>query len=253
MWRAPARFRRIRDLDPSIVPGAVHGGPQAAPITFPAVRDGLVFIGSRETTHCQPVPPCGAAEIKAQWANLPAIRRAPLLSPNGRGPVRTVKPVAPGGVRCVPLDRAGVKCTVVAARLLRERGRLGNSRASLFQAALRVADGTPRMRAFPHIRTGEDPASLSGAEVEEFLREAQYHAGDISQERALVAVFRNVPAEMISRIRFLEGRGAVLYTLVPKRPGGSIRLHDLGVVFNRALNKTEMFAHRTRCRIIPIA
>jgi hypothetical protein len=111
-----------------------------------------------------------------------------------------------------------------------------------------VLDNTRRLRIYPHRRTSLDIGGLDPVMAGSFLREAEVTRGIPIEQLELVGVFRNVPTALISKIRFLEGRGVILYTLQPADEQSRTRVHDLAAVRDVQRNATYLVAHRTRYR-----
>lgn len=91
------------------------------------------------------------------------------------------------------------------------------------------------------------PDNVPESERSGFLREAAA-LKDVTADRAeLVAVFRRLPIEMISRLRFVASEKALLYDLaIGNAKRTRTRLHDLAAVRDRGSGEIHLIPNRTR-------
>jgi hypothetical protein len=113
-----------------------------------------------------------------------------------------------------------------------------------------VRDRTIRMKEYPHIRGGVDLERVDPREQESFLREAENQKGVPAANGELMALFRKVPVEMISKVHYLEEKKLLLYTLDNERNPSNTRLHDLCVVRDSVTAKTHLVVHRTKFKSV---
>jgi hypothetical protein len=116
-----------------------------------------------------------------------------------------------------------------------------------------VRDRTIRMKEYPHIRAGIDLGHVDAAEREGFLREAESQKGVPASNGELLALFRNVPVEIISKAHYVEEKKLLLYTLDSERNPSRTRLHDLGIVRDSVAAKTHMVVHRTQFKSVSMS
>ncbi len=109
---------------------------------------------------------------------------------------------------------------------------------------------TSRFANHPHIRASLNINSLPDPERESFLREAEILKGIPADRAELVAVFRHIPIEMISRLRFLAKRRVILYTLCREPRRIHTRVHDLAAVRDKANAEIHLIPHRTKYRAV---
>lgn len=133
--------------------------------------------------------------------------------------------------------------------ILGNLGRIGRGSADFFVPETIATDATPKIRVLPHVRRSLNLQTISPALRESFLREAEAMNDVAPGQGELLAVFRNVPLAMVSRLRFLEKSGIVLYTIASASNPSRTRVHDMGAVLDRAKQVTHLVAHRTRCKM----
>jgi len=103
----------------------------------------------------------------------------------------------------------------------------------------------------PYMRLSLKLENLKLSEKETFLREAGV-LKNIPLERAeLLAVFRHVPIELISRLRFLEEKRVLLFTL-SEESRTKTRIHDMAAVRDKANKEIYMVPHRTQFRSVSL-
>ncbi len=127
-------------------------------------------------------------------------------------------------------------------------------------ASLRVRISEPPVRertagiaSFPHIRRGVDIEKVAPEEQEGFLQEAESTKGIPVSQGQLLALFRNVPVELIAKAHYSEEKRLLLYTVDGGRSCTRTRLHDLGIVRDAAGGKTHMVVHRRQFKQVTIA
>lgn len=153
-------------------------------------------------------------------------------------------------VHAPKMVRIGGAVSVRSLHLLKDQGKIRAGSRCLLPSPVPVRDGSNRMRTFPQVRKSMDLLALSEAEREGFLHEAAQRPGGEAAERVLLAVFQRVPAERVSRLRYHEPTGQLVFTAVPDQRATHLRLFDLGVAVNKTHRKTEIFVHRTRCTTV---
>lgn len=116
-----------------------------------------------------------------------------------------------------------------------------------------VRDRTVKMAGYPHIRGGVDLERLDDKERESFLQEAATLKGISAAQGELLAIYRNVPVEVISKAHYVEEKKLLLYTLESGSGRGRVRLHDMGVVRDSAAGKIHMVVHRTQFKTVAVA
>jgi hypothetical protein len=105
----------------------------------------------------------------------------------------------------------------------------------------------------PHRRKSMDVDNLRDSERQSFLHEAEVlkHIPPVRAE--LLAVFRHVPIEVISRLRFLADKKEILFS-VPREPRRThTRVHDMAAIRDSATQEIHMVPHRTQSRSVPLA
>jgi len=111
-----------------------------------------------------------------------------------------------------------------------------------------VYQQTSKMCELPLARASVPVEGLQDSERSGFLQEAEALKG-IPQDRAqLLAVFRRVPIEMISRLRFLEEKKAIVYTVTRELKRTRTRVHDMGAIRDGVSGEIHLVPHRARYR-----
>ncbi len=111
---------------------------------------------------------------------------------------------------------------------------------------------TPQLSRYPHVRVSADIEKLPVSEQEGFLREAEILKGVPAEKGELLAVFRCVPIELISQLRFLAEKRIILYTIsnVPGRT--RTRLHDMAAIRDTSSQEVHLVPHRTKCHSVSL-
>ncbi|NWG12074.1 MAG: hypothetical protein HXY20_00895 [Acidobacteria bacterium] len=99
-------------------------------------------------------------------------------------------------------------------------------------------------RAF--IRRGLRHSQIDAAEAEDYLLEAERSRGATLGCCEIVAIFRRVPVELISRMSFDEPSRILAYTVVSIQGFAGSRIHDLAAVRDKVTRRIHWIPHRTR-------
>jgi hypothetical protein len=165
--------------------------------------------------------------------------------------VMELKLVADAPVRSFPietLESVGVRVLKVLNEVVHVKG---ESDEFLLRGA-GMRDATARMRSFPHVRRGFRAAQVDPGIIESFFQEATALKGVPAGDGEFLALFRHIPVALISRVRFLEEKGVLLYIVVPTKGPLTTRLHDLAAIREPAKGIIHLVVHRTRSRAVPI-
>ena len=256
------RLLRLKDLSAhtrsmELKIDAEPGGPVDFVLSDPDVLDGMETL-SRAGIRNSERQGSGSSEYVEDY---PRVLRAYLIAPSG-------------GVRSVPVSlkaTAYVSTTTLvrapqvrAMKTLLQDGPISvhaveplPDTATVQDMARRcsipeptVRDRTARMKEYPHIRGGVDLERVDPLEREGFLREAESQKGVPSSSGEILALFRNVPVEIVSKAHYLEEKRLLLYTLDSQRNPTRTRLHDLAVVRDSTAAKTHMVVHRTQFKSV---
>jgi hypothetical protein len=115
-----------------------------------------------------------------------------------------------------------------------------------------IKDLKSGISSLPHMRRSLDIDGLQDIERQSFLREAEA-IKKVPVERAeLVAVFRHVPIDAVSRLHFLADKRIILYSIsgAPKR--SRTRVHDMAAVRDTSNQEIHLVPHRTRFRLVSL-
>jgi hypothetical protein len=102
----------------------------------------------------------------------------------------------------------------------------------------------------PYKRTSLKIEELSDSECESFCREAEAIKGIPVNCAELLAVFRHVPIEMISKMRYLADNKIILYTLCRGMKRTHTRVHDIAAIRDTVSQAVVLVPHRTRFRSV---
>jgi hypothetical protein len=106
-----------------------------------------------------------------------------------------------------------------------------------------------QIAAIPHRRASMDIGKLQDSERREFLNEAQILKGVRSENGEVIAVFRHVPIEMITRLRYLENQGAIVYSVSAEPRRTRTRVHDMAAVRDNASGEIHLIPRRTHVNL----
>jgi hypothetical protein len=104
----------------------------------------------------------------------------------------------------------------------------------------------------PHLQASLDVDALRDSERNGFLREATILKGVPADRAELLAVFRHVPIEMISRLRFLAETKTIVYSISGGPSRTHTRVHDLAAVRDTASRDIHLIPHRTKFRQVSL-
>lgn len=103
-----------------------------------------------------------------------------------------------------------------------------------------------------HTRRSVRMETLEDSERNSFLREAEILKGVRPDRAELLAVFRRVPIEVISRLRFVAETKIIRYSVVEGLVPTSTRVHDMAAVRDTASGEVFLLPHRTKFRAVPL-
>jgi hypothetical protein len=119
----------------------------------------------------------------------------------------------------------------------------------LFIGDAKVGSWLSHIEIIPYRRKSIKPGELADSERRSFLHEAAAVKG-IPEDRAeLLAVFRSIPIEMISKMRYLSQNQLILYTLCRGTGKTSTRVYDMAAVRGSVSKDIFLIPHRTRFRL----
>jgi hypothetical protein len=115
-----------------------------------------------------------------------------------------------------------------------------------------IGNWISQIEAFPHTRMSMDVGRLPESERISFLREAAVLKRLPADKAELLAVFRHVPVELISQMRFMAEKKLILYTLSSTHGRTFIRVHDMAAIRNTADGEIHLIPHRTRFKSVSL-
>jgi hypothetical protein len=151
--------------------------------------------------------------------------------------------------KLLPVTNTRFITTNLRPGMVRAIGNLGivqvNDGRRLLLAEPYIRNQMPLMTAIPHRRAGTNASTLQDSERREFLDQAQFLKGVRSENGEVIAVFRHVPIEMITRLHYLEKERAIVYSIssVPRRT--RTRVHDMAAVRDNANGEIHVIPRRT--------
>jgi hypothetical protein len=107
-----------------------------------------------------------------------------------------------------------------------------------------------RISAIPHRRASVDVNKLKASDSEGFLRETKALKGVPTDRGELIGVFRHVPIEVISRLRYLAEEKAIIYSIANVSGRTRTRVHDLAAVRDSSSQEIHLVPHRTQFRMV---
>jgi hypothetical protein len=113
-----------------------------------------------------------------------------------------------------------------------------------------VKPGTPRIGLLPVSGRAVEPVEMNDAERASFLREAAALKGVTPDRGELLAVFRNVPIEIVSRLSFNKESRTIVYRLTFNPTLRRTRVHDIAAVLDSASGEIHLVPHRARYRTV---
>jgi hypothetical protein len=205
-----------------------------------AVRDGLAFLANRmdqwTASSCRilalnMLKASGTRNLTLPDEQRARIRQAGVIA---HPRTRLIHPVIPS-----PAIRTEARGSISPPAITNEgmtiSSRLGN-RIPISQIS-----------ALPHACKSIDIHRLPAADYEGFLREAEIIKGLLPGQCELRAVFRHVPIELISQMRFMAERNVIVYRVSESRRLRT-RVHDMAAVRDNVTQEIHLVPHRTRFR-----
>jgi hypothetical protein len=111
---------------------------------------------------------------------------------------------------------------------------------------------TSQISELPHARASIKLDQLQDAERSSFLREAEKFKGIPIGRAEILAIFRHVPIELISRLRLLADQTAILYSISLDTKPTQTRVHDMAAVRDISSREVHLIPHRTQYRLVSL-
>jgi hypothetical protein len=259
----------VVELDPAIGAPASRSAPdlwefgvevrdagtlEGVGIDPPAVSDGLGVLGARpgelpperndpsavDYGECTP----GIRSVRLLWE--PRVR-SPWIAEQQPARVRTLPELSAATVRSPIITGPCESPEVISVSVVTSpKIQGGESWIGPHALNARVADDTRRARAIPHTRTGVAPSDVSVSDTELYLRDAQELRGVEPGQAELVAVFRRVPIELITRLRLSENATGLSFEVGAAESRSRTRIHDLAAVRDNGKAHVHLVPHRSR-------
>lgn len=101
-------------------------------------------------------------------------------------------------------------------------------------------------------RMSLDIDKLDGSECQGFLKEAEVLRHIPVDRSELLAVFRSIPIEIISRLQYVADKRMILYTVSNQPQRKQTRLHDLAAIRHIADQEIHLVPHRARYKMVSL-
>jgi hypothetical protein len=160
-------------------------------------------------------------------------------------PIRQMNLIIQGGCRSFSID-------IVLKGAIHEPGYFINALPKIIDwkqsliGKLQVGSWLSHIELFPYKRASLQIDELSDSECKSFLHEAAAIKGVPVDRAELLAVFRHIPIEMISKMRYLAGKKVVLYTICRGIRRTHTRVHDMAAIRDTVSQDVFLIPHRSR-------
>ena len=104
----------------------------------------------------------------------------------------------------------------------------------------------------PHARASIKLDQLRDTERSSFLREAEIIKGIPIDRVEILAIFRHVPIELISKLRLLADQTAILYSISRETKPTHARVHDMAAIRDISSQEIHLIPHRTQYRSVSL-
>jgi hypothetical protein len=111
---------------------------------------------------------------------------------------------------------------------------------------------TAQISELPHARASISLDQLTDTERSSFLREAEILKGIPIGKGDILAIFRHVPIELISRLRLLADQTAILYSISRETRPTQTRVHDMAAIRDISNQEVHLIPHRTQYRSVSL-
>ena len=115
-----------------------------------------------------------------------------------------------------------------------------------------IQNQTSQISELPHTRASIQFDQLQDEERSSFLREGQILKGISCDKAELLAIFRHVPIELISRLRFLVDQRAILYSISHAHKPTQTRVHDMAAIRDGSSQEVHLVPHRAKYRSVSL-
>ena len=122
-------------------------------------------------------------------------------------------------------------------------------RSALLPEDLMIRSMMPQASDLQVRQRSVDMESLTDLEKREFLQETELLKGFAADQCELLAVFRHVPVEMISKLSFINDDKTIVYSLSRGLERSTTRVYDLMVIRNNS-REIHLIPHGKRSRSV---
>ena len=110
-----------------------------------------------------------------------------------------------------------------------------------------------QVSSIPIRQTGIDITALPESEYNGYVQEAVQIKGIPADKCELIALFRHVPIEVISKLHFHNDAKEIVYSLSSKLNRSRTRVYDLMVIREASRKEVHLVPHRTRSRAVVLS
>jgi hypothetical protein len=115
-----------------------------------------------------------------------------------------------------------------------------------------VKNSRSTLSELPFLRRSVNVEALHASEYRGFLKEAETMRRIPVEQCELLAVFRSVPIEMITKLQYLSDKNMILYRICDEPARTQTRLHDIAAIRNRADQEIHLVPHRAQYRMVSL-
>jgi hypothetical protein len=123
-----------------------------------------------------------------------------------------------------------------------------NDGGGFIKIGVAIRGALSRISEIPYMRRSIDVDGIEKSERQSFLHEAEVLRQIPADRAEILAIYRNVPVEMISRLRYLDKKRVILYGLEAGLNRTGTQLHDMAAVLDRVRQEVHLVPHRLRFR-----
>ena len=116
-----------------------------------------------------------------------------------------------------------------------------------------IKSNISKLSALPFKRRSLDIGRLDGSEYQGFLKEAEALRHIPAERSELLAVFRLVPIEIISRLHYVADKRMILFSISNQARRTQTRLHDIAAIRDLADQEIHLIPHRAQYKTVALS
>jgi hypothetical protein len=118
---------------------------------------------------------------------------------------------------------------------------------------VQVKSNLSKLSALSFKRMSLDIGRLDGSECQGFLKEAEALRHIPAERSELLAVFRLVPIEIISRLHYVADKRMILFSISNQARRTQTRLHDIAAIRDLADQEIHLIPHRAQYKTVALS